>query len=131
MKRFSDEQLRHLRNDIKIIWVIETLLELPNKEVEGVYRFLCPECNEFQTGINPNTNLGRCFRCKKNWNPIELVMADKGLTFAQSVNLLLQTELSANKELKHKQYVSTGDVLRRAQIPYQHSFRLNISFGDD
>lgn len=88
MRRFSDVELKILRNDVPVQWVIETLLRLPHKEVEGVYRFLCPLCNEFQTGINPNTNLARCFRCGKNLNPIELVMVEKELSFVQSVRLL-------------------------------------------
>lgn len=90
MRRFSGEELRRLRNDIPVRWVIETLLQLPSKDVEGVYRFLCPVCNEFKTGLNPHTNLVRCFRCRKNFNPIELVMAERGLNFVQSVKLLRQ-----------------------------------------
>ena len=88
MKRFSDEEIVKIRNDIAVVAVIEKLLKLPHKEVEGVYRFLCPICNEFNTGLNPNTNLCRCFGCKKNYNPIDLVMAERGLRFVESINLL-------------------------------------------
>ena len=73
MPRFSSTELRRLRNDIPVRWVIETLLQLPAKEVEGVYRFLCPVCKEFQTGLNPRANLARCFLCERNFNPIELL----------------------------------------------------------
>lgn len=55
MKRFTDKELRQLRNDTPVRSVIETLLQLPHKEVEGVYRFLCPLCEEFETGLNPHT----------------------------------------------------------------------------
>jgi DNA primase len=88
-QRFSNEQLRALRNEIAIRTVIGSILELPAKEVEGVFRFLCPVCNEFQTAVHPRENLGRCFRCQKNFNPIELVMAARGLDFVASVKLLL------------------------------------------
>ena len=74
MTQFSKEELRKLRNEIAVRWVIETLLQLPHKEVEGVFRFLCPACGEFQTAVNPKTNLSRCFRCQMNFNTIELVM---------------------------------------------------------
>ena len=42
MKRFRDEEIRKIRNEVPVKYVIEALLQLPNKEVEGVYRFLCP-----------------------------------------------------------------------------------------
>lgn len=100
MRGFSDAELRRLRNEIPVRWVIETLLELPTKEVEGVYRFLCPVCNEFETGLNPHANLGRCFRCRKNFNPIELVMTERGLNFVQSVKLLHQSEQRCSAPLR-------------------------------
>ena len=119
MKRFTDEQLRHLRNDVPIRLVIEALLQLPHKEIEGVYRFLCPVCKEFQTGLNPNANLSRCFRCKKNFNPIELVMADRHLPFVQSVNLLLQKEPLLKKALPPQPLLSKEDSFDPLKILHQ------------
>jgi hypothetical protein len=56
---------------------------------------LCPMCNEFQTAVNPSTNLARCFRCEKNLNTIDLVMRVKRFGFKDSVlflkNLLKKT----------------------------------------
>ena len=86
--RFSPEELYAIRNHIPTRFVIEEVLGLPCKEVEGVFRFLCPSCGEFQTAINPKTNLSRCLRCLENFNTIELVMSDKHLTFVESVKLL-------------------------------------------
>jgi len=60
MKRFTAEELRRVRNELPVRWVIETLLQIPIKEIEGVHRYLCPSCNEFRTSLNPNANLGRC-----------------------------------------------------------------------
>ena len=87
-RRFSSEELRRLRNEIPVTRVIDELLEIPSKVVEGIYRFLCPQCSEFQTSVNPKTNLSRCFRCKRNYNAIELVMEDRKVPFVESVKIL-------------------------------------------
>ena len=87
-KRFSSRELFELRNKIPMEMLIKDRLQLPSKISEGVFRFLCPVCNEFQTGINPATNLARCFRCEKNFNTIDLVMVVKGFGFKKSVLFL-------------------------------------------
>lgn len=87
---FSSEELSALRNRISIRHLIEVLLGIPSKEIEGVFRFLCPKCREFHTAVNPKTNLSRCFRCEENFNTIELVMKDRQLNFVQSVKFLKQ-----------------------------------------
>lgn len=89
-QQFSKEELHSLRNKIPIRYLIDEYLGITCKEVEGVSRFLCPKCGEFQTAINPKTNLSRCFRCQKNFNTIEIVMEDKKLAFVESVKLLKQ-----------------------------------------
>ena len=86
-KRFSSAELYAIRNEIDFCAALD-LLGLPRKESEGVQRFLCPKCGEFQTGINPRTNLGRCFRCAENFNTIELVMAAQRHSFVEAVKLL-------------------------------------------
>lgn len=87
MNRLSAERLRALRNDIPFEAVIRKL-GVPAKEVEGYFRFLCPLCSEFHTATNPRTNLGRCFRCRENYNPIDLVMAVEKVSFLDAVSLL-------------------------------------------
>lgn len=94
MKRFSAEELMSLRNELPIRWVIESLLGIPSKESEGVFRFVCPKCREMQTAVNPQTNLSRCFLCEKNFNTLEIVMEDRRIDFVHSVKLL-QVELDA------------------------------------
>ena len=91
-KRFSSRELFELRNNIPMEMLIKDSLQLPSKISEGVFRFLCPVCNELQTGINPATNLARCFRCEKNFNTIDLVMLVKKMGFKESV-LFLQNLL--------------------------------------
>jgi DNA primase len=87
-KKFSSQDLFELRNFIPVEMLIREQLEIPSKISEGVFRFLCPICNEFQTAINPSTNLARCFRCEKNFNTIDLVMTVQRIGFKESVLFL-------------------------------------------
>jgi hypothetical protein len=87
-QRFTREELFQLRNQIPVDWLIKEQLLIPSKEIEGVFRFLCPLCNELQTATNPKTNLARCFLCEKNFNPIDLVITVKGMGFVEAVNYL-------------------------------------------
>ena len=87
MKTISASRLRCLRNKIPITKLIQEL-NVPSKTQEGVFRFLCPLCNEFNTATNAKTNLARCFRCELNFNPIDMVMQVKGLRFLDAVRFL-------------------------------------------
>jgi hypothetical protein len=87
MKTISPSRLRWLRNKIPITHLIQELT-VPSKVQEGVFRFLCPLCNEFNTATNATTNLARCFRCERNFNPIDLAMEVKGLRFLDAVRFL-------------------------------------------
>lgn len=87
-KKYSKEKLRRLRNDIPISVLIADFLKLPSKVSEGYFRFLCPICSEFVTATNPKTNLARCFRCEKNFNPIDMTMTVKRLNFKEAVEYL-------------------------------------------
>jgi len=86
--RLPPEMLRRLRNEIPITLVIEEFLKLPIKVSEGYFRFLCPLCTEFITATNPKTNLARCFLCEKNFNPIDMVMVSKQVSFSKAVDYL-------------------------------------------
>lgn len=94
-QRFSAAELWTLRNQLLITELIRDTLGIPSKTVEGVFRFLCPSCGEFQTSVNPKTNLSRCFRCQRNFNTIEIVMQDHKTSFVESVKFL-KTLLSRN-----------------------------------
>lgn len=87
-KRFSSEELYGLRNDIPIDSVIKNALDIPWRDTEGCFRFLCPICNEFNTAINRATNLARCFYCERNFNAIDLVMLIKQFDFVNSIGFL-------------------------------------------
>jgi len=87
-RRFTGNELFKLRNSIPVDMLIKEQLSIPSKISEGYFRFLCPVCNEFRTATNPKTNLARCFRCERNFNPIDLVMLVKGIGFVESVKYL-------------------------------------------
>ena len=88
MNRIHPSHLVRLRNDIPIGELIERHLDLPAKRSEGILRFRCPRCGEFHTATNPRTNLARCFRCQKNFNPIDLVIAVQHCSFLDAVKIL-------------------------------------------
>jgi hypothetical protein len=92
MDSYTDDFLRKLRNDININEVIGAL-RLETRRGKALLRFRCPLCRGFHTGTNPKTNLARCFDCKINFNPIDLVMAVTAKSFVETVEFL-KTHLS-------------------------------------
>ena len=103
-RHFTDRQLYALRNDILVGTLMEKVLGVPFKLVGGYFRFLCPLCSAFNTAVNPETNLARCFDCRKNFNAIDLVMIIRKLDFVNSVRFLQKHHESASlrpkKEMK-------------------------------
>ncbi len=87
MTKYTDDLLRTLRNEIKIDKVIN-LLMLETRYGRDILRFHCPLCHRFHTATNPKTNLARCFDCRTNFNPIDLVMAATTCNFVEAVELL-------------------------------------------
>lgn len=86
--KYSKEELRQLRNNIPISALIADVFAIPSKIADGYFRFLCPLCSEFQTAVNPKKNLARCFRCRINFNPIDMAMQVKHYNFQESVEFL-------------------------------------------
>jgi len=87
-KYYPPTLLRKLRNDIPIDSVILQLLNLEVKNTHHLLRFRCPLCSSFHTATNHQTNLARCFDCKKNFNPIDLVIAVGKFGFIEAVEFL-------------------------------------------
>jgi len=85
---YSPNFLRMLRNDISIDEVIVDLLNLELRNGSKTLRFRCPLCQGFHTATNYKTNLARCFDCKKNFNPIDLIMAVEKCGFLDAVEFL-------------------------------------------
>ena len=96
MGRIPAERLRALRNEVDIRELISQHLEISGKISEGYFRFLCPLCREFNTATNPRTNLARCFRCEKNFNPIDLVKIERQCDFLAAVAYLERLRRSSH-----------------------------------
>ncbi len=86
-KRYDADFLRRLRNEIPIDWLIRHL-DWPNKRRDGQFVFVCPRCGETVSAVKRETNLGRCFRCETNFNPIDFTMQVKEYDFVQAVEFL-------------------------------------------
>jgi predicted RNA-binding Zn-ribbon protein involved in translation (DUF1610 family) len=84
---YGDDFLRMIRNKIKIDQVI-CVLRLETRISKKLVRFRCPLCHGFHTATKANTNLARCFDCRRNFNPIDLVMAVSGYDFVDTVEFL-------------------------------------------
>jgi predicted RNA-binding Zn-ribbon protein involved in translation (DUF1610 family) len=87
-RRFSPKELTFLRNRVPIRCVMDTLLDLPTRNTEEKMSFACPVCGGFDTSLNTAHNLARCFACRQNFNPIELVMYQLQIGFVDSVKWL-------------------------------------------
>jgi hypothetical protein len=84
---FTADLLRRLRNDIPLTVIFE-LLEWPHKQRNGQVAFLCPRCQACLSAVNPRTNLGRCFHCQTNFNPIDFLIAARQCDFVEAVQYL-------------------------------------------
>jgi hypothetical protein len=54
----------------------------------GQFVFVRPRCGESQSDVNRQTNLGRCFCCETNFNPIDFTMCAHGWEFVTAVEFL-------------------------------------------
>ena len=85
---YTADFLRRLRNEIPIDQVIVKFLNLEVKDDRKTLRFRCPLCHNFHTATNHQTNLARCFDCKKNFNPIDMVITVGNCNFVDAVKIL-------------------------------------------
>jgi DNA primase len=84
MSRIPPETLQNLRNDLDVVRVIARL-DIPTKIRGSRLAFRCPDCGRYETSTGSDRNLARCFPCARNFNPIDLVMAQRGVTFLEAV----------------------------------------------
>ena len=82
------KHLRRLRNQIPVHEVMRDYLGIRVYLEGGHWRFQCPLCQNYNTATNPKTNLARCFQCKKNFNPIDLLMLVQKMDFLDAVKEL-------------------------------------------
>ncbi len=76
--------LGRLRNDLSLLSVISKL-DIPTTKRGNRLSFRCPLCGSLHARVNDRINLGHCFRCQKNFNTIELLMAERGVEFPEAV----------------------------------------------
>jgi hypothetical protein len=129
-RRFSEQQLYIVRNHIPIRYVIESLLNIPSKPAQGTFRFLCPQCSEYNTAINPQTNLARCFDCKKNFNPIDMVMLDRHTDFVETVNLLLNYKNSVSPDEKKSLHADKNSSIINQSVTERKPCKEFVPIGD-
>ena len=110
MNSFTQQQLFQVRNEIDIDWLITQQLNL-ERQFNGMWRFCCPLCQQFNTATQKKTNLSRCFNCQKNFNTIDLVIYSKKINFIPSVHYLLslvdKTKDQADKNPIHTEKINT------------------------
>lgn len=80
--------LREIRNMIDFSHLFRRLGWPRKRRDDGVILFVCPECSESETSVNPKTNLARCFRCERNWNPIDFTMDVGRMEFLEAYDYL-------------------------------------------
>jgi len=88
-KRYSKELLWRIRNKIPMRAVI-AFLRVPWKKDIQLTRFLCPICKSFNTSIHYQVNLGHCFDCNENFNPIDFVEKHQKFNFRETIDYLLR-----------------------------------------
>jgi DNA primase len=130
--QYTRNELFVLRNHIPLEALIQQL-GIPSKMSEGCFRFCCPVCREFDTGVNPATNLARCFACEKNYNTIDLVMQVKKSDFIHSVKFLKTIYEQKNNPVTRPpsiiqtsagQPVSIGNILKTMVPALQNSTKV-------
>ena len=86
-QKINNTELRRLRNDVPIKDVIYAL-NIPWEMNDQIFRFICPCCKNLGASLHPNENLTRCFKCQKNFNPIDLTLIHLNKKFRTAINWL-------------------------------------------
>lgn len=87
MSRISKDRLRALRNEVDV-GVVISKLRIPTRLRGRRLTFRCPLCRRFHTAVSSRADLARCFPCARSFNPIDLVMAERGAVFLEAVRYL-------------------------------------------
>ncbi len=98
MRRIAADHLRVLRNAVPISKLVVEL-SIPTQKHGVRMTFRCPLCGVFATATNPRTNLARCFRCRRNFNTIELVIAERRVSFLDAVSTIERLAVVASRTL--------------------------------
>ncbi|KPA18423.1 DnaG5 [Candidatus Magnetomorum sp. HK-1] len=120
MKRFSKIELFEIRNLIPMQQLMEDLQILSIQE-NKIFRFLCPICKGYNTSINHETNLGRCFNCNKNFNTIDITIKIRTTNFVDTVKYL-------KKYLSHYQTRLAKQNTNIEPLHKEHTWQKEINF---
>jgi DNA primase len=109
-QKVTPEMLTILRNELDLSTVIFAL-GVPWRRDDQKLRFICPRCQGLDTSVHPTENLGRCFSCSSNYNPIDLAMMFQKSKFRTAVEWLLTlkkiAETDEGKVLLNRQAMRT------------------------
>jgi DNA primase len=86
-KYFTHDYLHRIRNEIPVLSLLQRF-DWPTKYREGEFFSLCPSCQEFQVKKTPEANLGHCFHCDRNFNPIDFTMLIEQVNFVSAIEML-------------------------------------------
>jgi DNA primase len=86
-KYYTRDYLHRIRNEIPVASLLRRL-DWPTKYREGEFFSLCPSCQEFLVKETPEANLGHCFGCDRNFNPIDFTMLIEDVEFVAAVEML-------------------------------------------
>lgn len=86
-KYFTRDYLHRIRNEIPVPSLLQRL-DWPTKYREGEFFSLCPCCQEFLVKKTPEANLGHCFGCDRNFNPIDFIMLIEQVDFVPAIEIL-------------------------------------------
>jgi DNA primase len=86
-KYFTRDYLHRIRNEIPVPALLQRL-DWPTKYREGEFFSLCPCCQEFLVKKTPEANLGHCFGCDRNFNPIDFIMLIEQVDFVPAIEML-------------------------------------------
>lgn len=100
-RRLSKQLLHDLRNRIPVQGLITEHLGIRHRMDACLFRFECPVCGAFHTSVKTDKNLARCFECKINFNPIDIVMAVRKTDFHQSADFLASLLASGPDKKPH------------------------------
>jgi len=118
--RLSEKLLRQLRNEIPIQYLIENELDIRHHMDGNIFRFECPFCKSYHTGIMKERNLARCFDCENNFNTIDFVVEVRKTSFRPSAEFLINilNEKPYNKPVIRgsSDFVSIGNIISESGL---------------
>ncbi|MBU1387740.1 MAG: hypothetical protein KKE62_05985 [Proteobacteria bacterium] len=87
-KNYTKKEIWCFRNGIPITTLVLDILKIPSNKSYGYSRFRCPLCGIFNLVALPDRNIALCTDCETEFNPIDIVMKHKNVTFKPAIDFL-------------------------------------------